>query len=230
MGREREPDVSLVRREREIMTKKYELTQNTFTVAMEDLYQIKALQDFGDVKAGDLGGYIKSEKNLSQKGDCWVYPGSFAYEDASVTGSSKIMNGAHVCGNAEIDDSIIKDVGTLVCDYSKVIRSTVKGGAWIHHDVEVYDSVISNENDNTELSGNTTVVGANISDATDIIYVNIGHTTFYRSTNKIRVSSRLLNVTNMPIDMFEEDFKDRKDIATCVQVARTILNEKKNRD
>ena len=50
IGREREPGVSLVRREREIMTKKYELTQNTFTVAMEDLYQIKALQDFGDVK------------------------------------------------------------------------------------------------------------------------------------------------------------------------------------
>ena len=212
------------------MTKKYELTQNTFTIAMEDLYQIKALQDFGDVKAGDLGGYIKSEKNLSQKGDCWVYPGSFAYEDATITGSSKILNGAHICGNAEIDDSIIKDVGTLVCDYSKVIRSTVKGGAWIHHDVKVCDSIISNDNNDTELSGDITVVGANISNISDVLHINIGHT-FYRSRNNIIiVSSSLLDVDNMPIDMFEEKFKDRRDIVACVQVARTILNEKKNVD
>ena len=194
------------------MTNKYELTNYTFTVAMEDLYQIRAIRDFGDVKAGDLGGYIKSEKNLSQKGDCWVYPGSFAYEDSHVTGSSKILNGAHICGNAEIDDSIIKDVGTLVCDYSKVIRSTVKGGAWIHHDVTVCDSIISNNNDDTELSGNITVVGANISNISDVLHINIGHT-FYRSKNNIIiVSSSLLDVDNMPLDMFEEKFKDRRDI------------------
>ena len=137
------------------------------------------------------------------------------------------MNGAHVCGNAEIDDSIIKDVGTLVCDYSKISRSIVEGGAWIHHDVVIRDSVISN--DGTELSGNTIVVDANISNINNMI--NIGRATFYRSkTNTIRVSSGLLDVDSMPLDMFEEVFKDRRDIVACVQVARTILNEKKNGD
>lgn len=36
------------------------------------LYRIEALKDFGDVKAGDLGGYIESEDNLSRDGNAWV--------------------------------------------------------------------------------------------------------------------------------------------------------------
>ena len=53
--------------------KKYEITD----IAHPDnstLYRIKALIDIPGrgVKAGDLGGYIQSENNLSQNGDCWV--------------------------------------------------------------------------------------------------------------------------------------------------------------
>ena len=37
------------------------------------LYRIVALADFGNVTTGDQGGYIESEKNLSQSGNAWVY-------------------------------------------------------------------------------------------------------------------------------------------------------------
>ena len=37
------------------------------------LFRIKALVDFGNVKAGDLGGYIEKEKNLSHNGNAWVF-------------------------------------------------------------------------------------------------------------------------------------------------------------
>lgn len=51
------------------MYKKYEILQN---VTKEHhgvtLYTIKALKDFGDVKAGDIGGWIENEDNLSQYG------------------------------------------------------------------------------------------------------------------------------------------------------------------
>ncbi len=30
------------------------------------VYRIQAIKDFGDVKAGDLGGWVQSYKNLSQ--------------------------------------------------------------------------------------------------------------------------------------------------------------------
>ena len=43
------------------MEKKYELIPSD----REGLYRVKALRDFNDVKKGDIGGYIQSERNLS---------------------------------------------------------------------------------------------------------------------------------------------------------------------
>lgn len=59
---------------------KYEMLQDDkIKIGGRILYRIKALKDFKDdelyqdVKAGDLGGYVEKEKNLSQEGNCWVY-------------------------------------------------------------------------------------------------------------------------------------------------------------
>ena len=52
---------------------KYELTNETKAVNGKTLFRIRALEDFSNVKAGDLGGWIESESNLSQEGTCWVY-------------------------------------------------------------------------------------------------------------------------------------------------------------
>ena len=49
--------------------KKYELTSETKIVFGHILYRIKALSSFGCVSAGDLGGFLESEKNLSQNGN-----------------------------------------------------------------------------------------------------------------------------------------------------------------
>ncbi|WP_412058013.1 hypothetical protein [Bartonella sp. DGB2] len=54
------------------MEKKYELTQETREVNERTLYRIRALRDFGNVKAGDKGGFVENERNLSHRGDCWV--------------------------------------------------------------------------------------------------------------------------------------------------------------
>jgi len=47
---------------------KYELTNETIIHHDHTLHRIRALRDIPryDVKAGDLGGYIESEANLSQ--------------------------------------------------------------------------------------------------------------------------------------------------------------------
>ena len=52
--------------------KKYELTSETKVVAGKTLHRIKALVSFGNVAAGELGGWIEKEENLSQSGDAWV--------------------------------------------------------------------------------------------------------------------------------------------------------------
>lgn len=45
--------------------KKFELTSEFITNFLgTKSFRIKALMEFGDVKAGDLGGYIEKEENL----------------------------------------------------------------------------------------------------------------------------------------------------------------------
>jgi conserved hypothetical protein len=49
--------------------KKFQLTDSTIYNS-KILYRVQALKDFGDVKAGDKGGWVESEENLSHHGDC----------------------------------------------------------------------------------------------------------------------------------------------------------------
>lgn len=54
--------------------KKFELTDEFVTnVFGKKLFRIKALVAFGDVSAGELGGFVEKEENLSNNGDAWVY-------------------------------------------------------------------------------------------------------------------------------------------------------------
>lgn len=52
---------------------KYKLTDNKKEFYGRTLFQIEATASFGSVDKGELGGWIESEKNLSQEGDAWVY-------------------------------------------------------------------------------------------------------------------------------------------------------------
>ena len=83
--------------------KKFELTTNTKIFLGKKLFQIKALISFGDVEAGELGGYIEKEENLDQSGDAWVYG------DARVYGNARVSGNARVYGNA--DYTIVKGFG-----------------------------------------------------------------------------------------------------------------------
>ena len=80
--------------------KKYELTTNTKMRFGRKLFQIKALVSFGDVAAGDLGGYIEKEENLSYDGDAWVSGNAWVYGNAMVSGNALVSGNARVSGNA----------------------------------------------------------------------------------------------------------------------------------
>ena len=79
---------------------KYELTTNFIQRADRKLYQIRALKDFQDVKAGDLGGYIEKERNLSQEGNCWVYSDAKVFNNARIFDNAKVYGDAKVFNNA----------------------------------------------------------------------------------------------------------------------------------
>ena len=79
--------------------KKYRLTDDKIIVGCRTLYRIQALRDFGDVKEGEFGGWIESEKNLSHEGNAWVSG------DARVSGDAWVYGDARVSGDADIKHS-----------------------------------------------------------------------------------------------------------------------------
>lgn len=72
--------------------KKYRLTDEKIIVGCTTLYRIQALRDFGDVKEGEFGGWIESEKNLSHEGSAWIYGNAWVYGDADIKHSSDICS------------------------------------------------------------------------------------------------------------------------------------------
>ncbi len=134
---------------------KYEILQDqsiTYSWARDEnetLYRIRALRDFGDVKAGDLGGFIEREANLSHDGNCWVYHEAKVWGEATVSGDARVTDHAKVdCwarveGEARVRDHAIVsgkawiDGKAVVRDHAKVFddarvtdNACVYGMAW----------------------------------------------------------------------------------------------------
>ena len=135
--------------------KKYELTTNTKMRFRRKLFQIKALVSFGDVTAGDLGGYIEKEENLSHNGDAWisgdaqVYGDALVYGNAQVYGNARVYGDALVYGNAQVygnarvcDDALVCG-DARVCDDALVCGDArVSGDALFCGDAQVYGDAL----------------------------------------------------------------------------------------
>ena len=81
--------------------KKFKLTSEFIVdISGVKLFRIKALIEFGNVKAGDLGGYIEKEENLSHMGNAWVSGNAQVSGDARVFGNAQVFGDARVFGNA----------------------------------------------------------------------------------------------------------------------------------
>ena len=130
--------------------KKYELTSETIKFNGVTLHRIKALKDFSDVKAGDLGGWVEEEENLSQMGDSWIYSNAKVYGNAKVFGNAKVYGNAVVCDNARVYGNSEVYGDAKVYDYAWVYdKSSVHGNARIRDNAEVYN--------NAEICGNAVV-------------------------------------------------------------------------
>lgn len=71
-------------------SKKYELTDITKEVDSVTLYRIRALKDFANVKAGELGGYVTDEDCISQTDRSWVYDEDGLVINSKIYGDSSI--------------------------------------------------------------------------------------------------------------------------------------------
>ena len=96
--------------------KKYEITDITMEFGERTLYRIRALKDFANVKKGDLGGWVSSENNLSQEGNCWIY------------NEAKCMDNAKMYNNSTMHDY------SEMYDYS-----IMRGDSEMHSYTEMHD-------------------------------------------------------------------------------------------
>ena len=112
---------------------KYTLTEESKQVGSKTLYRIKALKDFGTVKEGDLGGFIESEKNLSQEGNCWVGGNAWVSRDAWVSRNAQVLGDARVYGNVWISEE------AWVFGNAQVFGDAVVcGDAWVYGNAKVF--------------------------------------------------------------------------------------------
>ena len=138
--------------------KKYELTSETKVFLGKTLYRIKALVQFGNVNAGDLGGWIEKEENLSQSGNAWVYGdarvsgNAWVYGDARVSGNAEVSGNARVSGNAEVSGN-----ARVSGDARVYGDARVSGNAWVYGNAEV--SGDARVYGNARVSGDASVYG-----------------------------------------------------------------------
>ncbi|MCT8543978.1 hypothetical protein KZ368_04065 [Glaesserella parasuis] len=77
--------------------KKYELLKDdTVNHHGRTLYRIKALITFGSVAAGELGGYIETEKNLDHSGNARVYGNALVRSFAVISERKMIFCASNV--------------------------------------------------------------------------------------------------------------------------------------
>lgn len=156
------------------MDKKYEITDTVTMCHGNQVYQIKALKDFDDVKAGDLGGYIQYETNLSQDGNCWIYDDAVVMKDARVFINAKIRNTSIITDNAVISDNVnvfgnsvikgyasVSNNASIVCshiiEHAKVFRNARIENARVEGNAAVYGNALVIGN--ASIEGNAVIKG-----------------------------------------------------------------------
>ena len=139
------------------IAKKYEFTDETITINNKILHRIKALIDFDrfGVKAGDLGGFIEVETNLSHDGDAWVYGNALVYGNARVSGNAKVSGDALVHGNALVYGNARVSGNACVSGNALVSgNAKVSGDAWVSENAKVSgDAKIKRSNDYACVNG-----------------------------------------------------------------------------
>lgn len=191
--------------------KKYKLIESSRAWQYSrPIYRIQALRDFSDVKKGDLGGFVESEANLSQMGDCWIYDMAQAVDKSRVEGDACLRDCSKMYGS-----SIIKD------------KAQLQGRARMLHYSCLADNAVAID---THILGFATITGDVVIRSTEdyMFFPGIPHTGFYATytfPNK-RWSFVLFKGTSKA---FIEcaPFNDRKRRELIVQIVEEIERQNK---
>lgn len=106
----------------------------------QGLRRIRALRDIPKwgVKNGDLGGWVETERNLSQDGDAWVCSDAWVCDNARVYNNAQVFGNSRVYGYAEVYGNAFVYGNAQVYDSARVSGDAwVCGDAWVYGDARV---------------------------------------------------------------------------------------------
>jgi hypothetical protein len=143
-----------------------ELLQNdTVSQGGRTLYRVRRLSD------GLLGGYIESEANLSQTGNCFLFSKSRAFGNARIRDNAQVYglvyDDAQVSGDAQVYGQIF---GHAQVKDRAVVHGQVYERATVKDDGEVFGQAYGNSviKDNAKVYG--LIYGHSTVSGNDIIY------------------------------------------------------------
>lgn len=151
---------------------KFFLTTITKEHEGHTLHRIEALRDFGNIRAGHIGGWVEKESNLTHAGTCWIYEDAIVMDDACIRDDAQVRDEAIVMDSADIgkkakildqavvcDDALITDQAMLR-DYAVVCDdSAVMGHSMILNNGFVRNAVVD---DHVCVKDNAVVIDANL--------------------------------------------------------------------
>lgn len=145
------------------------------------LYRIEALKDFGVIKAGELGGYIESENNLSFDGEAWVCENAEVFDDARICNDALINGNARIYGNAIVSNKAAVGGNALIYGNALICDEVcVYDKAYVYGNVLVCNNAIIRGN--AVVSGNARIEGNALICENARVYGNVmirGNATIY---------------------------------------------------
>ena len=200
--------------------KKYKLTNKSIIIDGRKLYRIEALKDFSDIEKGDEGGFIESEKNLSQAGSCWVFNDAMVYDNARIYDDARIYNNAEVYENAEVWGS------AEVSGHARIYgNARAAGNVWVYEEAEVSGYAI--------VHGNARIIGdAKVADNSDyIVFKNWWSSgryfTWTRSNNMWRVGCFYGTGEELIAKAYKDSEISGREYERVVKYVESILKDSK---
>lgn len=215
------------------MDKKYEFTGKTRCVDDKILKQIIAVRDIDTIYklviAGEIGGYIETEKNLSHEGNCWVFYDSYVYEWANVRQNAVIRGRSYVHDHAVVGGNVLVSGTSEINGYASIYDDCVITGdsvisdfSFLRKNARVTDAVCKGI---VKLGENAAIVSTND-------YITVGpigsrrdYTTFYKTKdNGIWVCCGCFNgsIKNFELSVQQEhhDTIFKEEYYTAIKIAK----------
>lgn len=102
------------------MNRKYKFTGETIDHMGIELHRIESISNFGNVKKGDIGGFIAREGNLSVVDNAWVSDDAIVFGNAKVLGNATVSDDAWVFCDAMVYGNARIFGNTQICGDSRV--------------------------------------------------------------------------------------------------------------